>query len=149
MMRTLMAEFTFETSWTGGSGAIDRSQRLSAAVASATDVLASSVAQDAGGAETPGSVSEHLGSLAEAGENLIRVFENMAGQLSDMLKRNILISVSEEGAQSRRTGQAVEALRSAAEGARQLNALIALARKPLLDLALTDRAGSVVWERYQ
>jgi len=144
-----MAEFTFETDWTGGSGAIDRSQQLSAAVAAAAGVLAASVARDAGGAETPGSVSEHLGALRGAADDLVRAFENMAGQIEDMQRRNILISVAEEGAQARRAAEAVAALRAAAEGARQLNALISGARGPLLDLALTDQAGSVVWERYE
>jgi hypothetical protein len=144
-----MAEFTFETDWTGGSGAIDRSQDLSAAVAAAAKVLAASVAQDAGGAETPGSVSEHLDSLRDAGEHLIRTFENMAGQIADMQRRNILISVAQEGEQARRAAQAATALSAAADGARQLNVLILDAREPLLDLALTDGAGSVVWERYE
>lgn len=144
-----MAEFTFETSWTGGTGAIDRSQQLSAAVAAAANVLADSVAQDAGGAETPGSVSEHLDALRTAGESVARALGYMADQIADMARRNILISVAAEGEQTKRAEQAVTALRSAADGARQLNSLISLARKPLLDLALTDRAGSVVWERYQ
>lgn len=144
-----MAELTFETTWTGGTGAIDRSQQLSAAVAAAAHVLADSVAQDAGGAETPGSASEHLDALRDAGESLARALGNMADQIADMARRNILISVSEEGVQAQRANQAATALRSAADGARQLNGLISLARKPLLDLALTDGAGSVVWERYQ
>jgi hypothetical protein len=134
-----MAEFTFETDWTGGSGAI----------ASAAQALAASVAQDAGGAETPGSVSEHVVSLRNAGEDLGKALENMAARIADMQKRNILISVQEEHAQSERSAEAVTALQAAAEGARGLSLLISGAAKPLLDLALTDEAGSVVWERYE
>lgn len=144
-----MAEFTFETNWAGGSGAIDRSQQLSSAVAAAAHTLAASVAQDAGGAETPGSVSEHVVSLREAAADLAVVFENLAGQIADMERRNILISVREEGAQVRRTAESVAALHAAAAGAHELAALVANAQQPLLDLALTDEAESVVWERYE
>jgi hypothetical protein len=144
-----MTVFTFETEWVGGSGAIDRSQQLSAAVAAAARVLAASITQDAGGAETPGSISEHLDSLHDAGEDLTRAFESLAGQVADMQQRNILISVAEEGAQGQRAAEAVAALSAAAEGARHLQALVSKARRPLLDLTLTDEAGSVVWERYE
>jgi hypothetical protein len=144
-----VAEFTFETQWEGGGGAIDRSQQASAALAAAAHVLAASVAQDAGGAETPGSVSEHVVSLRAAAQDLVVVFENLAERIADMEQRNILISVREEGAQAERALEAVTALRAAAEGSRQLGELIADTREPLLDLALTDEAGSVVWERYE
>lgn len=140
---------TFETQWAGGSGAIDRSQQLSAALAAAAHVLADSVARDAGGAETPGSVSEHVVTLRGAADDLARTFENLAGQVADMEQRNILISVAEEGGQTQSAAQAVAALRAAAEGARQLSVLISEARQPLLDLALTDEAESAVWERYE
>lgn len=144
-----MAEVRFETDWAGGNGAIDRSQQLSAALVAAAQVLADSVAQDAGGAETPGSISEHVVTLREAGEELARTFENLAGQIADMDQRNVLISVAEPDAQSRRAEQAVVALRAAAEGSLRLSALISEARQPLLDLALTDEAESAVWERFE
>ncbi|MFC1437004.1 hypothetical protein ABUW04_01945 [Streptacidiphilus sp. N1-10] len=144
-----MAEFAFETEWTGGKGAIDRSQQLSAAVAAAAKVLAASVADGAGGAETPGAVLEHLDSLRDANRDLVQAFENMAGQLARMRQHNILISVKEEGAQTQRSADAVLALSAAADGARQLDGLISAAREPLLDLALTTEAGSAVWDLYQ
>ena len=144
-----MADFTFETQWEGGSGAIDRSQRLSDAVAAAARALAASVGRDAGGAETPGSVSEHLDSLLEGVEDLGRALDAMAGQVVDMRQRNVLISVNEEGAQARRADEADAGLREAAEGARRLAALLSGARAPLLDLALTEEAGTAVWERYE
>lgn len=144
-----MADFTFETEWTGGSGAIDRSQQLSAAVAAAAKVLAASVGRDAGGAETPGSVSGHLDALLGGVEELGRALDAMAGQVVDMRRRNILISVNEEGAQARRAGEADAGLREAAEGARRLAELISAARPPLRDLALTEQAGTAVWELYQ
>lgn len=144
-----MAEFAFETEWTSGKGAIDRSQQLSAAVAAAVKVLAASVANEAGGAETPGSVLEHLDSLRDANKDLVQAFENMAGQLAKMRQRNVLISVREEGEQTQRSAEAVLALSAAADGARQLDLLISAAREPLLDLALTTEAGSEVWDRYQ
>lgn len=144
-----MAQFTFDTDWTGGTGAIDRSQQLSAGVAAAAHVLAASVARDAGGAEAPASISEHLSALRDAAGDLARAFENMAGQIEDMRQRNILISVSEQDTQARRAAEAAAALRAAATGAQQLNGLISTARGPLLDLALTDEADSVVWDRYE
>lgn len=144
-----MAEMTFETDWTGGSGAIDRSQQLSAALAAAAHVLADSVAWDAGGAETPGSAAEHVVTLRGAGEDLARTFENLAGQITDMAERNVLICVTDEDALAQRAADAVAALRAAAEGSRRLSVLIAEARQPLLDLALTDEAESAVWERYE
>lgn len=144
-----MADFTFETQWEGGSGAIDRSQRLSDAVAAAARALAASVGRDAGGAETPGSVSEHLGSLLDGVEDLGRALDAMAAQVLDMRRRNVLMSVNEEGAQARRADEADAALREAAEGARRLVALISGARPPLLDLALTEEAGTAVWELYE
>jgi len=140
---------TFETEWAGGNGAIDRSQQLSAALAAAAQVLADSVAQDAGGAETPGSIAEHVVTLRGAGDELARAFENMAGQIADMEQRNILIGVAEPDGRSQRAAQAVAALRAAAEGSLRLSALIALTRQPLLDLTLTDEAESAVWERYE
>ncbi|WP_034262722.1 hypothetical protein [Actinospica robiniae] len=140
---------TFETEWTGGNGAVDRSQQLSAALAAAAHTLADSVARDAGGAETPGSISEHVVTLRAAGEDLARAFESLAGQVADMAQRNILISVTDESEQSQSAAQAVVTLRAAADGARQLSALIAQARAPLLDLTLTDEAESAVWERYE
>ena len=143
-----MAQFVFETEWKGGRGAVDRSQRLSEAVASAAGVLAASVAQDAGGAETPGSLSRHLDSLHDAGEHLVRALESMAAQVIDMQRRNVLISVSEQDAQAERAGEAVASLKAASDEARRLSARISDARRPLLDLALTSEAGSVVWERY-
>jgi hypothetical protein len=144
-----MADFTFETEWAGGPGAIDRSQRLSAAVAAAGRALAASVGRDAGGAETPGSISEHLDALLAGVGDVGRALEAMAGQVVDMRRRNVLMSVNEEGAQARRAGEADAALREAAEGARRLAELISGARPPLLDLALTDEAGTAVWELYQ
>ena len=144
-----MAEFTFETDWAGGSGAIDRSQQLSAAIADAAHTLAASVARDAGGAETPGSVTEHVVSLRRATDDLVVVFERLADQIADMEQRNILISVGEEGAQARRTAESVTGLRAAAEGARTLAVVMANAQEALLDLALTDEAETVVWERYE
>jgi hypothetical protein len=144
-----VAELTFETDWSGGSGAIDRSQRLSMAVAAATQTLAASVAQDAGGAETPGAVSEHVVSLREASNHLALAFDNMAAQVADMQQRKILMSVAEEGGEERRATEATAALRAAAEGARRLSALIFEAQSPLLDLTLTDEAESAVWDLYQ
>ena len=144
-----MAEFTFETDWVSDNGAIDRSQRLSQAIAAAAHTLKASVAQDAGGAETPGSLSEHVVSLRDASEDLALAFENMAGQIAGMEQRHILIGVSEQGAKSPRTAEAMTALRAAAEGARQLSVLIASTQAPLLDLTLTDEAESMVWDRFQ
>jgi N-acetylglutamate synthase/N-acetylornithine aminotransferase len=140
---------TFETDWTGASGAIDRSQQLSAALAAAARVLADSVARDAGGAETPGSVSEHVVTLRGATDDLARVLENLAGQIADMEQRNILIGVAEEGAHTRRAAEAVAALRTAAETTRHVSTLMSESRQPLLDLALTDEAESVVWDLYE
>jgi hypothetical protein len=147
--RSPVAEFAFETDWVGETGAIDRSQRLSQAVAAAAHTLAASVAQYAGGAETPGSVTEHVVSLGQASGDLVAVFENMAGQIAEMQRREVLISVKQEGAQAERAAQAVTALSAAAEGARRLGALIADAKEPLLDLTLTDEAETVVWDLYQ
>ena len=144
-----MAEFAFETDWAGETGAIDRSQRLSLAVATAANTLAASVAQYAGGAETPGAITEHVVSLGHAGEDLAVVFENLAGQITEMERRGILISVRQEGTQAERAVQAAAALRAAAEGARHLSGLIAAAKAPLLDLTLTDEAETVVWDLYQ
>jgi hypothetical protein len=144
-----VAEITFETDWAGESGAIDRSQRLSAAAAAAVHTLAASVAQYGGGAETPGSVTEHVVSLGKAIDDLAVVFERMAEQIAEMERRSILMSVKEEGAQAQRAGQAVATLRAAAEGARQLSVLVADTKEPLLDLTLTDDAETVVWDLYQ
>jgi NAD dependent epimerase/dehydratase family enzyme len=144
-----VATFTFETDWASGKGAIDRSQRLSQAIAAATHTLMNSVAQDAGGGETPGSLSEHVVSLRDASEDLALAFENMAQQIAGMEQRNILIRVSNQGAKTRSTTEAVTALQAAAEGARHLSALIAHAQAPLLDLTLTDEAESMVWDQYQ
>ena len=144
-----MNEFTFEAEWTGGAGAIDRSQNLSTAIAAAARVLADSVAQDAGGAELPASVSEHILSLRDAGEDLGRALESMAARIAFLQQRNVLISVAEEDESAERAAQAVAALRTAAEQARRLSALISNAREPLVDLALTEEAGTAVWERYE
>jgi hypothetical protein len=144
-----MAELTFETDWVGDSGAIDRSQRLSSAIAAAANTLAASVAQYAGGAETPGAITEHVVALGKATDDLVVVFENLAGQIAEMQRRSILMSVHQEGEQVERAMQAATALHAAAEGARQLSALIAGAKEPLLDLTLTDEAETVVWDLYQ
>lgn len=149
MARSPVAEFAFETDWVGETGAIDRSQRLSQAVATAAHTLAASVAQYAGGAETPGSMTEHVVSLARAGEDLVVVFDTMAAQIAEMERRNVLISVKKEGAEAERAAQAATALRAAADGTRHLNALIAAAKEPLLDLTLTDEAETMVWDLYQ
>jgi hypothetical protein len=144
-----MAEFAFDSDWLAGNGAIDRSQRLSMAIAAASETLAVSVAMDAGGAETPGSITEHAVSLRKAVDQLAAAFDTMARQITEMEQRHILISVRQEGVEAERATQATTALRAAAEGARQLGVLIAGAEVPLLDLTLTDEAESVVWDLYQ
>jgi hypothetical protein len=61
-----------------------------------------SVSQDAGGAETPGALSEHVVSLREASNHRALAFDNMTTQVAEMQQGKILMSVAEEGAEERR-----------------------------------------------
>ena len=136
---------TFETYWVGGRGAYKRANNLTTAIEEALHTLTYAAAPGAGGAEGPGQIYGHLGSLYTGTGNLRQALEQMARQIQTMGRQDRMYHAN-GGSVAKSAAATTDALLAAAAGADKLTELLQQAQNAIAPLGTKNDDDNPIYD---